>query len=359
MAAPWAVPTVETLRVQARTAYPISAASARIRVDNFRPFLREHNIELALRTSLTQPEYDQLASSAHPARKAVTLAASTARNLFARDNCALLMVHRLVLLAPLPGVDPPPRIDAYDFDDDLIVGSPAEGNRNFQWLKRESQRSAASIKRARLVIAANPFLADRALALNSRVEVIPSCVDPTSQAVHHHREGELVTIGWIGSHTTIAYLKPILPVISRLNGAGTRARLVVVGGDTGLRAEWIDHRPWSLATQAEDLADFDIGIMPLPDTAWTRGKSGYKLLQYFAAGVPAVASPVGMNRQLISEERGLLAESDEDWRHALTELIADVERRRANGRSAREFVEREYSYQRWTPELAALLRGLA
>lgn len=280
-------------------------------------------------------------------------------SVLARDRSAVVMVHRLVLLAPIPGVDPPTRIDAYDFDDDLLVGSPAEGNRNFQWLKRESQRAAASIRRARLVIAANPLLADRAMTLNPRVEVIPSCIDPVVQAVRDHRERDVVTIGWIGSHTTVAYLEPVLPLIPRLNDAGLRARLVVVGGDTGLRADWIEHRSWSLATQADDLAEFDIGIMPLPNTEWTRGKSGYKLLQYFAAGVPAIASPVGVNRQLAAEERGILAESQEDWRRAMTEMITDVERRRANGMAAREFVVREYSYQRWAPELATLLGGLA
>jgi hypothetical protein len=168
-----------------------------------------------------------------------------------------------------------------------------------------------------------------------------------------------VTVGWIGSHTTVSYLEPVLPVISKLNAAGLRVRLVVVGGDTGVRADWIEHRPWTLAGQAQDLAGFDIGIMPLPDSEWTRGKSGYKLLQYFAAGVPAVASPVGVNRELVSEDRGLLATTEDEWTRALTELISDAERRRVNGAAAREFVVRQFSYQRWAPELARLLRTLA
>jgi glycosyltransferase involved in cell wall biosynthesis len=327
-------------------------------VGNFQPFLRERDIELVLRPSLSQSDYDVLTSSAHAARKAVTLARSTARSVLARPGDGLLMVHRLVLLASFPGVDPPGRIDVYDFDDDLMVGSPAHEHRRFQWLKREARRAADSIKRARAVIAANDVLAERALALNPNVQVIPSCVDPTKQAVHEHSDGECVTIGWIGSHTTVGYLAPILPVIAQLNDEGLGIRLVVVGGDTGVRADWIDHRAWTLATQSDDLASFDIGIMPLPDTDWTRGKSGYKILQYFAAGVPAIASPVGLNAHLVSDERGLLAVTPGDWRRSLTELTKDVERRRTSGAAARTFVEREYSYQRWAPDLAALFRSL-
>jgi glycosyltransferase involved in cell wall biosynthesis len=353
------MPTADPLRVQGVTAYPLSAASARVRVGNFRPFLEAAGIELVHRPSLSEQDYALLVSAAHPARKAAILAKSVGRAALNTRKDGLLLVHRLVLLAPFPGIDPPPRIDAYDFDDALTVGSPAEGNRRFQWLKREPQRAAASMRRARLVIAANAFLASQAREHNANVEVIPSCVDPTEQPLRVHGEQEIATIGWIGSHTTVPYLAPVLPVIARLNATGVRARLVVVGGDTGLREPWIEHRPWSLQGQSDELAGFDLGIMPLPDSDWARGKSGYKLLQYFAAGVPAVASPVGLNAELIGGDRGLLASSPQEWERALTTMIADAGGRRASGAAARVFVEREYSYQRWAPELAALLRGLA
>jgi glycosyltransferase involved in cell wall biosynthesis len=337
----------------------LSAASARVRVGNFRPFLKTAGIDLVHRPSLSERDYAMLVSRSHPARKAAILAKSASRAALTTHKDGLLLVHRLVLLAPFPGIDPPPRIDAYDLDDALSVGSPAEGNRPFQWLKREAQRATASMRRARLVIAGNSFLAAHARELNANVEVIPSCVDPSEQALHVHGERDIATIGWIGSHTTVPYLQPVLPVIARLNETRVLARLVVVGGDTGLREPWIEHRPWSLQRQSDDLAGFDVGIMPLPDTDWARGKSGYKLLQYFAAGVPAVASPVGVNAELVSDDRGLLASSTQEWEHTLTAMLRDAEGRRASGAAARQFVEREYSYQRWAPELAALLRSLA
>jgi glycosyltransferase involved in cell wall biosynthesis len=144
-----------------------------------------------------------------------------------------------------------------------------------------------------------------------------------------------------------------------MNSNQVRAKLVVVGAEEDIKAPWIESRPWSLRTEAADLASFDIGLMPLPDTEWTRGKCGYKILQYFAAGVPAIASPVGVNTNLVSDERGRLAESEWEWKRALEELIEDAEARREMGNAARTFVEREFAYQRWAPDLASLLRSLA
>jgi glycosyltransferase involved in cell wall biosynthesis len=204
-------------------------------------------------------------------------------------------------------------------------------------------------------------LAARAREHAGHVEVIPSCVDPTRQPLHQHGERDPVTIGWIGSRSTVDQLRTVLPAIEALNRSRTRARLILVGvGGLDYEADWLEERGWSLETEAGDLASFDIGIMPMPDTDWTRGKCGYKLLQYFSAGVPAVASPVGINRRIVGEERerGLLATTDREWSNALEELVADHSARAEMGLAARRFVEREYSYERWAPELAAMLSAL-
>lgn len=347
------------LRILGATAYPVTAPSARVRVASFEPFLRADSIELDYRPTLTDDEYAMLASSATAARKASVLAMSGWRALTSRPAHDLLLIHRLRLLSPLPKIDPPRHLDLYDIDDALFLGSAAEINRRFAWAKQEARRSVACMRRARLVLAGNGYLAGAAREHARRVEVMPSCVDPDKQAVRAHGEVEVVSVGWIGSRTTSAYLEPILPVFERLNRGATRARLTLVGGDPGLQADWIEHHPWSLASERDHLARFDIGIMPLPDTAWARGKCGYKLLQYFSAGVPAVASPVGVNSELVGRDRGILAASPLEWQSALEELINDVDRRCESGAAARAFVERGYSYQRWAPELASLIRSLA
>ncbi|HZU75343.1 MAG TPA: hypothetical protein VFA70_01175, partial [Dehalococcoidia bacterium] len=238
------------------------------------------------------------------------LARSALRAAVRRHGDGLLLVHRLLTLVAVPGIDPPRQLDVYDFDDALLEGSAADSNRRFQWTKQEGRRARACMQRARLVLAANATLAAEARAVARHVEVIPSCVDPTAQPLHQHRDGRPAVIGWIGSHTTVEYLRPVLPLIERINTRGDGARLVVIGADTGMRADWIEHRRWSLETQAAELAGIDIGIMPLPDTPWTRGKSGYKLLQYFAAGTPAVGSPVGLNSELLADGRGIPATTD-------------------------------------------------
>ncbi len=271
-----------------------------------------------------------------------------------------MLVQRLRLLTPLPGREPLPRVDVYDFDDALFVGATLPGHDRFAWLKRERERCYAYLSRARLVLAGNSYLADHAAKRARRVEVVPSCVDPDLQPLHDHEDREVVRVGWIGSLTTSPYLEAVLPVFHRLNSSRIRAKLVVVGSARRRRASapWIEHRPWSLETERDELAGFDIGIMPMPDTEWTRGKCGYKLLQYFSAGVPAVASPVGVNRALVGDERGVLATSEDEWLAALERLVGDADARRELGRAARAFVEREYSYRRWAPEVAGLLRQL-
>ena len=347
------------LTVHGATAYPATAASARVRIVNHIPFLRKLDIELDHMPTLSADDYALLTSSANLARKATVLGRSALRALAIDDRSGMLLIHRLLLLMPLPGIDPPRRLDVYDFDDALTVGSAAATNRRFQWTKQEGRRAITCMRRARLVFAANSILASQARLHASRVEVLPSCVDPVAQPLHAHGVGETLTVGWIGSHTTAAYLKPLLPVVGRLHERGLRVRLTVIGADTGVRAPWIEHRPWSLASQAADLASFDIGVMPLPDDAWARGKSGYKLLQYFAAGVPAIASPVGINSELVAEGRGIAATSPAEWERALVEMGADADSRRQRGESARRYVEEHYSYQRWAPELASMLKALA
>lgn len=349
------------LRILGETAYPVSVPSARVRVASFAPFLRPHGVELAYRPALTEAEYALLRSAAPPARKAGGLARSAARAVAARRPAhELLLVHRLRLLAPLPGYDPPRRLDVYDLDDALFLGSAAAVNRRFAWAKREAARCLACVRRARLVTAGNAYLADRAHAHGGRAEVVPSCVDPSAQPLREHGDSETLTVGWIGSQTTSAYLEPILPALDAVRRRGVPLRLVAVGAELGVTAPWIEQRPWSAATQARDLASFDIGLMPLPATEWARGKCGYKLLQYFAAGVPAVASPVGVNRHLVADGRGLEASGAAEWERAIRTLAAEgAAGRRQRGAEARGFVAREFSYARWAPELARLLTELA
>lgn len=347
-------------RVLAQTAYPATAASPRVRLATFVPHLREHGVDLRYAPALSEDEYRVLTSDARALRKAGAMALSTARLIRARrpDPGQLLLIHRLRCLSPLPGIDPPTELAVYDFDDALYAGSISASNRRFASLKREAERWAAYVARARLVLAGNRHLADRAAALTSHVEVVPSCVDPSLQPVQEHGPRQTLRIGWIGSRSTSAYLDPVVRATERLSERGLGVKLVLIGAGPRDPHPLIEERPWSLDRERADLAGFDVGVMPLPDDEWTRGKCGYKLLQYFSAGVPAVASPVGVNPGLIGDDRGLLADTVDEWVRAIESLAEDDRVRQEMGSSARRFVEAEYSYQVWAPRLAALLHDL-
>ena len=315
---------------------------------------------MSFHPTLTDTDYSLVLSEVSAMKKAKVLGSAASRMIRHRkaDTDQLFLIHRLRFLLPLPGIDPPGRVDVYDFDDSLFVGSTMDENRRFAWLKRESERWQSYTKRATLVLAGNSYLADHAREHNKRVEVVPSCVDPSEQSLRNHEERGTVKIGWIGSKSTATYLERLLPVFEKLSRRGHKFELSVVGAGKAIQVPWATSVAWTLEGEKKILSSFDIGIMPLPDDPWTRGKCGYKLLQYFAAGVPAVASPVGVNRDLVGNDRGILARSEAEWLSALEQLMLDWESRKEMGANARQFVEREYSYQRWAPRLADLLRSV-
>ena len=321
--------------------------------------LREHDVELRFRSHLSEAEYVTLSNPGGRARKVRAVAACAARVAHAsHPPDTLLMVHRLRSLIPVPGCDPPAHVDVYDFDDALFEKSVSPVNRGFGALKREAGRYHAYLRRARLVLAGNAYLAAHASAYAQRVEVVPSCIDAAAHIQRDHADVETLTIGWMGSASTTPYLMEILPVLRAINAQGVRMRLLAVGAARLPSEKWIEQLPWTLLAEADLLSRFDVGVMPLPDDPWTRGKCGYKLLQYFAAGVPAVASPVGVSAALLAGGGGLAAATHAEWRAALEEFANDTSMRREAGRAGRRLAETEYSYQRWAPELAAMLRSL-
>jgi glycosyltransferase involved in cell wall biosynthesis len=217
------------------------------------------------------------------------------------------------------------------------------------------------MRRASIVVVGNAYLADRArFAGAKRVELVPTVVDLERYRADPGSDGRAFTIGWIGSPSTAKYLGQLAPVLASFCRAHD-ARIVVVGP----RATNLDHlqvevKPWSEATEVEDIYGFDVGIMPLPDDPWERGKCGYKLIQYMACSRPVIASPVGANREIVEHGvNGFLATTDDEWRSALDMLYAAPELRARLGAAGRRKVETAYCTRVTAPRLANLLRVAA
>lgn len=195
---------------------------------------------------------------------------------------------------------------------------------------------------AALVLAGNPVVAERAKAVGARrVEVVPTGLDlPSYEKIPEPPATDTPTIGWIGAPQNLRYLEPLAPLLRELVEAG-RARLLLVtaAGEAPDFMKAIPHEraAWAEESELESLARMDIGIMPLPDEEWERGKSGFKLIQYMAAGRAAVGSPVGVNAELLGMGGwGLAASSPEEWRSALETLLDDPEERRRRAAAGRK-----------------------
>lgn len=214
--------------------------------------------------------------------------------------------------------------------------------------------------RSALVLAGNPYLATRAHAAGAlRIELVPTVVDARRYAVAPRPEADgPQRIGWIGTPSTWRqYMLPMLPMLSALaqeHGAKVRA---VGGGRTEATPE-LEVLPWSEEEEGRMIQGMDIGLMPLDDSPWSRGKCGYKIIQYMACGVPVVASPVGINAEIVADGiTGFLATTEAEWRLAITRLLQDPGLRHRMGEAGRRRMEERYSLQVWGPKMADLVRS--
>jgi glycosyltransferase involved in cell wall biosynthesis len=250
----------------------------------------------------------------------------------------------------------------YDVDDAIWHDSQGGGGAHpLAFLKGSRRKAAWLAGRADHVIAGNVVLAEWLAELARTVTVIPSLVDTDGIPVRRHGEGPGLVIGWVGSPTTAAYLEDLVGPLERLARAiPAQVRLLVVGGRAPrVRGVEIAERPWSEANERDALERMDIGVMPLPDNSWTRGKCAYKAVQYMAAGVPVVASDVGITAEVVGGDGGRIYRDDNGAFEALRELSLDPVLRGALGESGRRRAEQSFSVQSWAPRLAAVLRGEA
>ncbi len=234
----------------------------------------------------------------------------------------------------------------YDFDDAIWMTDKTDEStvvRILKWRSKVGNICTWAYK----VSCGNEYLRAYAGRFNSNVVYNPTTLETTNRhnpQLFPHEAGEAITIGWTGSHSTLKYLKALDSVFQTLQRQYKNLKLVVIADRPPTLNATFEFRRWTAATEVQDLMEFDIGIMPLPDDEWSKGKCGFKALQYLALEIPAVASPVGVNTTIIKDgETGYLCVTDEEWITALGSLIANKELRRKMGQTGRAFVEKNYS----------------
>jgi glycosyltransferase involved in cell wall biosynthesis len=249
----------------------------------------------------------------------------------------------------------------YDFDDAVWIHAVSEANRRFAFLKNV-EKIPAILQLAHSVIAGNEYLAAYARQFNPRVQVVPTCVDVQRYVPRSRPDDGTVVLGWSGSASTVAHFRLLLPVLGRLQQRyGARLRFKVVG-DAAFRHEGLGivGEAWTSESEVSALQAMDIGLMPLPDDEWSKGKCGLKGLTYMAVGVPAVLAAVGVNTELVQDGvNGFTPRTEDEWVSCLSQLVEDAGLRRRLGEAGRRTAVEGYSVQRWRPTLLRVLQDAA
>ena len=243
----------------------------------------------------------------------------------------------------------------YDFDDAVMYKNSKASS---PYSTTRQRRFAAMIKVSDSVIAGNSFLRDKASQFSKQVTVIPTVIDEGRYpAKEYDMKKEKITIGWIGDHGSIHYLEKMRPVFEEIGKRYPHVELEIIC-DIFFECDNIPvvKRMWSAGREIEYLHELDIGVMPLVEDPWSEGKCGLKILQYFGVGVPAVCTPVGVNKDVVREGfNGYFASSPEQWIEMLSLLIEGGEKRKTMGMRGREIVFQSFSLSACAPKLYDML----
>ena len=353
------------MKLLAYTKYDREAASTRVRLLQFAPALAAAGIAIEHRPLLGNDYVRSLTGGAAASKPAIAAAyARRLADLLRRPDADLLWVYaellpwlpagfeRLILRHRLPIV--------YDLDDAFFV--PYAKHRRPAIRRLLGHKLEPLMRGAAAITCGNAYLRDHASQFNDNALVVPTVVDTDCYVPTPVSLEAGPVIGWIGSPSTWVNVRPLLPLLERLH-RDTGARIRVVGAGEAAAADrfdGLDLVDWTEHQEIAEVQRFTIGIMPLIDAPFQRGKSGYKLVQYMACGLPAVASPVGVNAQIVSDgETGFLAGSEAEWDAALRRLLGDPGLRARLGQAGRARAVHDYSLKSQAPRLIALFRSLA
>lgn len=353
------------IEVLALVPYPLERVGGqRYRIEQWAPLLEAQGVRVSFRPFLSARGMDVLFRPGHTLSKiAQTLRGYSGRvvqRLRHRRPDVIFIYREAAPLLPAwferlqAGRAPV----VFDFDDAIYLPDASPAN---AWTRRVKSRGKveALCRMARQVTVGNAVLAEFASQHARAVTILPSTIDTDVYRVAPRHANPRPVVGWTGSETTVPHLLALAPALRRLRRS-VEFELRVIGGMVAIDGLDVRCVPWSAAREVEDLRPLDVGVMPLPDDEWSRGKCGLKALQYMALGIPPVVSPVGANGTIVQNvANGLHASTEDEWVDGLARLLADAALRERLGRAARRTVEDCYSARVHAPRLASVLRAAA
>jgi len=355
-----------TISLCALVPYPLNRApSQRFRIEQWLPYLEAQGISVHLIPFTSDLQIQLLHKPGRQMTKAVTCAIAFARRLLhvaAVSRYDAVLIHRAACLAGPAVLERAitllRRPVIFDFDDAIYLLNTTEANRRFGWLKFPG-KTATLCRISAHVVVGSSYLANYARQYNPRVTVIPSSVDTERyRPVNKSKSNGRVVVGWTGSSTSQSYLEMFAPILRELVARCDVEIRVHSDREPILPGVPFVWRRWSAETEVEEISHFDIGIMPISDDQWARGKCAMKALLYMAMAIPAVCSAVGANCEVIQHgENGLLAKTPEEWLTYLEALINDPALRKRLGSAGRRTIEERYSMYRCADLFARVVRS--
>ncbi|MGZ4054303.1 MAG: glycosyltransferase family 4 protein [Bacteroidia bacterium] len=236
----------------------------------------------------------------------------------------------------------------YDFDDAIWHQDVSDANKKISFLKNPDKISDI-ISLCDVVFAGNQYLADYAGQFNKNILIVPTTIDTNEyKRMLLGKKDDRICIGWSGSITTIKHFEYAISFLTKIKEKyGDKIKIKVIGDGSYINEPLeIKGVSWTKKEEIKELSEIDIGIMPLPDDEWTKGKCGLKGLQYMALEIPTVMSPIGVNSEIINDGvNGFLAKTEEEWVTKISQLIDSFEMRKKLGSNARKTVEERYSVE--------------
>jgi glycosyltransferase involved in cell wall biosynthesis len=338
----------------------------RYRLEQWEPFLRESGVEITYEPFECEELHSLLYKPGLLGQKLSLVTKGLSRRLSAlkrAKNFDLVYIfreaalfgpavlERLIHRAGLPIV--------FDFDDAIFVSYRSPSNGYLSYLKFAS-KTKTTCRLASHVMVGNPYLAEYARQVNDCVTVVPTTIDTDKyHIVRSKKNSEIPVIGWTGSYSTVQHLDVLRNALQTL-AKSQRFTLRVIGTQNyQIEGVQVEAMKWRSETELEDLGVDDIGVMPLPDDDWSKGKCGLKALQFMALGIPTICSPVGVNTDIIHDgENGFLASSEKEWVEKLTRLIESKELRERLGKAGRLTVEQKYSARTQAPRVYEIFKSV-